>query len=105
MIDFPASCLSTNTHDMRAHHRFVFGPPRLVPVRVERQHLFPNRIHQLPSGITNRAANTCVVPSPLRLLDHISHLPSGENTGSTSAPGVNVTRVLRVPSSRVRNSS
>ena len=38
--------------------------------------------------VLNRATNTCDVWSFERLLVHIRYFPSGEKTGSTSAPGL-----------------
>src|SRR6185436_4265081 len=55
-----------------------------------------------PPGIVNRAKNTCVVWSFVRLLDHIRYFPSGENTGRPSNPSVNVIRIFRDPSARIR---
>src|SRR5215207_5534255 len=58
-----------------------------------------------PFGNLNFARNTCVVLSFVRLLVHIKYFPSAENVGSKSAPSLNVIRVFRFPSSRIRYNS
>jgi 4-amino-4-deoxy-L-arabinose transferase-like glycosyltransferase len=61
----------------------------------------PGRFAYDPAGSLSRAVNICTVLFSVRLLAHMRYFPSGETTGSTSAPGEKVIRVRRVPSLRI----
>lgn len=60
------------------------------------------RMTEWGQGGVKRAATSWVVLSLVRLLDHISQLPSGEKTGRPSKERWKVTRRLAEPSARMR---